>query len=190
MIKLFPLSIALSASAIFDSLAQDEKGIPFDAFASAVFGVEYDELGDDLDSDTLKVLLDFISFIGVKDSVIEDMVASPSSSGITKALSETFRKTYTMDDIISIAEDFASGYDDAMVEMDSMTSKPCPSGYKRKLVVKNQRPTWVCKRIGSRKPLSSAQKQALRKARLKSHSSLANYSRKKSFRVGKNRGMY
>lgn len=193
--KLYPLSVALSASAVLTDLAQSKVPFHFEAFSSAVSGVEYDPV--EMDGveccDANKALLSFVSFLGVKDSVIEDMVAGRESISMdaVASLAHAFNEKYSEADAQSLAEDFAMQYeDDDTVSMDNVSPKRCESGYKRKMVIRHNKPTWICKRMFGRTRLSAKQKQALRKARNKSHSAIANYSRNRSMNTGAKKGLH
>jgi len=192
--KLYPLSVALSASAVLMDFADSEVPFSYDAFLSAVSGVEFDPI--EMDSaeccDAQKALVSFVSFLGVPDNVIEDMVSGReniSTDSIT-SLAKAFKEKYSEEDTHSLAEEFSGTYNDDTITMDGVSPKRCKSGYKRKMVVRDGKPTWVCKRLFGRTRLSSKQKQALRKARNKAHSSMANYSRKRSMKIGEKRGLH
>ena len=61
--------------------------------------------------------------------------------------------------------------------------------YKKKFVVRGGRKTRVNKRISGKVRLSSGQKMAIRKARMKSHTAAAQLHRMKSMRVRRRSGL-
>jgi hypothetical protein len=71
-----------------------------------------------------------------------------------------------------------------------MNMPPRKAGYKRVLVVRGGKKKWINKRVNGRRVILSAkQRQALRKARLKAHTSRAEIHRQKSDRLRKRFGL-
>lgn len=190
--QLYPFSMALTMAVVLDSIADSDEPCGYDAFLSAVSGIDYDVDSDSASEDAEMAMLSFISFLGVNEAQIEDMVLGREeiSMDSVASLAAAFKEKYSHEDMIALAEEFASEYQGEPT-MDSLSSpKPCGSGYKRKLVIKNGAMAWKCVRLAGKTILSPKQKQALRKARLKSHTALANYSRKRSMKIGKSKGLH
>ncbi|MFT7880424.1 MAG: hypothetical protein ABXS91_08530 [Sulfurimonas sp.] len=192
--KLLPLAVALKASEMLSALAVDGEAVHFDALASAVSDAEYDQVEmDSVCADSAHALLSFVSFLGVKDDVIEDMIAGDRgvSCDMVGSLSVSFNEKYTQEEVYALAEEFADQFEyDDEVSMDAVSPQRCKSGYKRKMVIKHGKPTWKCVRLSGRTHMSAKQKQALAKARRKSHTALAKYSRTRSMKIGKQKGLH
>ncbi|WP_294958809.1 hypothetical protein [Sulfurovum sp.] len=192
--NLHSLNTAITLSAVLSSLGDSETTVCYDALKSAVTGVDLDTTLDSIGCDeTDAAIVSCLSFMGVSDAVIEDMVSGKSgvSEDAISAISKAYASQYTQDELGRLAEEFAGEYTPVdMTSMDGVSPPRCKSGYKRKMVMKNNMPTWKCIRLFGKTRLSAKQKQALRKARLKAHSSTAEYSRKRSIKTGQNRGVY
>lgn len=193
--NILPLAVALQASEMLSSFASDGEAVHFDALTSAISGVEYDQIETDSieGTDSAHALLSFVSFLGVKDDVIEDMIAGDNrvSCDMVGSLAVSFNEKYSQEDTYALAEEFANQYEpDDEIIMDGISPKRCKSGYKRKLVIKHGKPTWKCIRLFGRTRLSAKQKMALTKARRKSHTALAKYTRAKSTRIGQQKGLH
>ncbi len=193
--NLHALNTALSLGSILTSLGEDNEGISYDALKSAVTGVELDCIQDAMECcDTDSTMVAYLSFMGVSDAVIEDMVSGRVnvSEDAIMALSGAFASHYNEDDIENLAEEFA-GVNEIQLDAldgDNISPPACKSGYKRRMVIKNGKPTWKCVRMFGRVRLSAKQKQALRKARRKSHTASAKFARKRSVKVGQRKGLY
>ena len=193
--NLHSLNTALSLGAVLSSLGSSDTSVSYDALKSAVMGVDLETTLDDVGCcDTDNAIVSYLSFMGVSDTIIEDVVSGRVnvSEDAIFAISQAFTAQYNDKDLEVLSEEFAGVHE---VQLDSITldgvSPPmCKSGYKRKPIMKHGRQDWKCVKIFGRVRLSAKQKQGLRKARLKSHSASANYSRKRSVKAGQRKGLY
>ncbi len=193
--NLHSLNTALTLGAVLFSLGDSESSVSYDALKSAVTGIDLDTTLDAVECcSTDEAIVSYLSFMGVDDTVIEDMVSGRGSvsEDTISAISRAFATQYSMEDIEGFAEEFANAHEVQLdsIALDNISPPKCKSGYKRKMVIKNNKPTWKCIRMFGRVRLSAKQKQALRKARLKAHSASANYSRKRSVKFGQRKGLY
>lgn len=194
--NLHALNISIRTGAILVSLGEDKDTLSYDAVKSAVTGVDIETVMDSVECcDTDSTMVEFLSFVGVSESVLEDMVSGrvDVSQDAVKAIAEAFATQYNDEDIENLAEEFAGVQEVNLdsVEEDALGNPPkCKAGYKRRLVIKSGKSHWKCVRISGHKILSAGQKMALVKARRKSHTSSAKYSRKRSVKIGKRRGLY
>lgn len=189
------LNTAISIGAVLSSLGEDKETVSYDALKSAITGIDYETTLDAVECcDTDSTIVSYLSFMGVRDAVIEDMVSSRVnvSEDAIFAISQAFATQYNDNDLEELSEEFAKKYESLtpLVELDGISPPKCKSGYKRKPIMKHGRQDWKCVKMFGRVRLSAKQKQGLRKARLKSHSASANYSRKRSVKMGKTKGLY
>ncbi|NOR57003.1 MAG: hypothetical protein GQ474_00590, partial [Sulfurimonas sp.] len=139
--QLYPLTVALKTSAVLDALATENEPLSFDGLASAVAGQEYDVESDCAECcDQNKALVSYLSFLGVKDSTLEDMVMGTEdlSSELVLSLSHAFTAKYDDADMDSLCEEFSQTYTD--VDMDDISPTRCKSGYKRKMTIHKGKP--------------------------------------------------
>ena len=186
--NLHSLNTALALGAVLSSLGDSGVTVSYDALKSAVTGVDLDTTLDAVECcNTDEAIVSYLSFMGVGDTVIEDMVSGRMnvSEDAISAISKAFATQYGTEDIAGVHEVQLDS-----IALDNISPPKCKSGYKRKMVIKNNKPSWKCIRMFGRVRLSAKQKQALRKARLKAHSSSANYSRKRSVKFGQRKGLY
>ena len=193
--NLHSLNTALSLSAVLSSLGDSKTSISYDALKSAVTGVDLDATMDEIECcDTDSTIVAYLSFMGVSDTVIEDMVSGriDVSEDAISAISNAYSTQYSTEDLEALSEEFATLHEVQLdsIALDGISPPKCKSGYKRKPIMKKGRQDWKCVRMFGRVILSAKQKQALRKARRKSHSASANYSRKRSINAGKRIGRY
>ena len=157
-------------------------------FADAVkilsYAKESDEVAFDEVVEDSELVANLMDYIGVPDIAIstvfarDDIVSQEQSKEVASKIKE-----FSYDDILQTAYDFALEYDNSDIDMDSIIP-PRKMGYKRVQAVRNGKKVWINKRNPNKHiRLSPKQRQALRKARLKAHSALANYHRAKSSRV-------
>ena len=193
--NLHSLNTALSLSAVLSSLGDSKTSISYDALKSAVTGVDLETTLDAVECcETDSTIVSFLSFMGVSDTVIEDMVSGRTnvSEDAISAISNAYSTQYNTEDLEALSEEFAKAHEVQLdsIALDGISPPKCKSGYKRKPIMKKGRQDWKCVRMFGRVILSAKQKQALRKARLKSHSASANYSRKRSIKAGNRIGRY
>lgn len=161
--------------------------LPFEGLKSLISNVDLDDVFDtEVQQDEI-ILADYLSYIGLENSVIEDILSDDIDTISTFA--KAYCDNYTLDDIEKIASDFEKQYDYTV--MDSLYPHPCESGYRKKRVIRNGKMEWICERLPFRRViLTSKQKQALRRARVKSNTIKAKRSRKKSVKIGNRKGLY
>ena len=182
-------NIPIKLKAIFDLMNEGDNSFTYPQIKSILVGVPEDEVDDYEDVDVY--VAKYLSSLGFNDGSINDLItgSDDNSSMVAKFIAQKIGEHYSLEEIYAQVEDF--DFLDDTATMDSLVPVQCKSGYKRKMVMKNSVPTWVCKRISSRKqPQTPKQKMALRKARMKAHTGVANYKRGKSLNKGKQRGMY
>jgi len=189
------LTTALTIGTVLDSIAEDSEAVCYDALKSAISGIDLDSIEEDNAVDEVDAnIVSYLSFIGVKDTVIEDMVSGRQnvSEGAIMAIAQAYSEAYTQDDIESLAEEFADQEEVMLdsIQEDGVSPVRCKSGYKRKMVIKNGKPTWKCVRLFGKVRLSAKQKMALAKARRKAHTAQAKFARNKSVKIGHRKGLY
>ncbi len=188
------LSTALTLGSVLSSIADSEEAVNFDGLKSAVTGIEFDSVVEDGCSEADATIVSYLSFIGVDDTVIEDMVSGRNnvSEDAVMFVAKAYRDSYTEDDIESLAEEFAGQEEITLdsIQEDGVSPVRCKSGYKRKMVIKHNKPTWKCVRLFGKVRLSAKQKMALAKARRKSNTAQAKFARKRSVKLGQRKGLY
>ncbi|MBC0688649.1 hypothetical protein FSG81_025590, partial [Escherichia coli] len=160
----------------------DPEADSFDALAITMAGLaDIDEDTDFTDeqidayNDALAALADAAVALGADQDDVTEMIDDEDDSAAERvydALSES--DTDMMETAIAIYT--VAGGDSAMLEA------------VRKKVVRDGKVTIIRKRPRPRR-MTSLQKQALKKARRKAHTSVANINRKKSMRIRKKRGL-
>ena len=188
------LTTALAIGSALSSIADSNEPVNFDGLKSAVTGIDFDSITEDGCGEADATIVSYLSFIGVNDTVIEDMVSGRNnvSEDAVMFVAKAYNDNYTEDDIESLAEEFADSNEVALdaIEEDNLSPKRCKSGYKRKMVIKHNKPTWKCVRLFGKVRLSAKQKMALAKARRKSNTAQAKFARHRSVKLGQRKGLY
>ena len=166
-------------------MGDNNTPITFDELVKGVIGAD-DILLDSIDKEATEEiennLLLLLDEIGVPEMVINDFLSSDDrvSSSAGLSIAKSIANQYDEMNIISNVEDYLDSKD--KIEFDSVLPER-KAGYTRKLVVRNGKKVWINKRNPNIKVhLSTKQKIALMKARLKAHTSLANHKREISLK--------
>lgn len=179
-------------------------GVTYDALKNNVVDLTLDEdftldsIGDDL-NEVLEethsmydmTIIAYLDSIGVPENMVQDLISHKDGFSMDSltSIAKSFDSQFLNDeDIESSAYAFASTFGNSNIECDGIV-KP-KAGYKRKLVVRKGKKTWVNKRVsGVRVKLSPKQKMGLIKARLKAKSGLAKQHRARSAKARKTFGL-
>lgn len=180
---------SLRGSAMTIALAFVEEGdFTFEAIDSLIQGYADLDGDGDVSEDEQMVYEELVSDVcdalvkmgGSKEEIAGFFESEDDSKGA--ALGEKLKDAMNdevMDDATIIAQFSVS--DDVLVDPITDASK------ERKIV--NGKAKWVKKKLKRRKPLSSARRQALKKARRKAHTGAAKMKRKKSKRLSASMGL-
>jgi len=181
-----------TADVLTSFLSHSGTEVHYDCIKANVCNVDYEDVNETVLDSVDGTILSYLSYMGVSDANIHDIVGGNEHYS-TATLDGIFAQFDDMDEeaILDSIEKFEAQYkDEGEVTLDSANPPACRSGYKRKKIVKNGKQDWKCVRLFGKTHLNAKQKQALRKARMKAHTGLANIKRKKSHKVGVMHGMY